>query len=61
MTDENELPEAARWLPPGTFSGEVALVTGGGTGLGLEISRGLAALGATVVIASRDPRLPRWA
>jgi NAD(P)-dependent dehydrogenase (short-subunit alcohol dehydrogenase family) len=55
MTDENELPEAARWLPPGTFSGEVALVTGGGTGLGLEISRGLAALGATVVIASRDP------
>jgi len=31
----------------------VAVVTGGGTGLGLQISRGLAALGATVVIASR--------
>ncbi len=45
---------AARWLPAGTFAGQVALVTGGGTGLGLEISRGLAALGATVVIASRS-------
>lgn len=48
-----ELPEAARWLPEAAFAGEVAVVTGGGTGLGLEISRGLAALGATVVIASR--------
>jgi NAD(P)-dependent dehydrogenase (short-subunit alcohol dehydrogenase family) len=49
-----ETPEAARWLPERTFEGRVALVTGGGTGLGLEISRGLAALGATVVIASRS-------
>ena len=49
-----ETPEAARWLPAGTFDGEVCVVTGGGTGLGLEISRGLAALGATVVIASRS-------
>jgi NAD(P)-dependent dehydrogenase (short-subunit alcohol dehydrogenase family) len=49
-----ELPPAARWLPKDCFAGEVAVVTGGGTGLGLEISRGLAALGATVVIASRD-------
>lgn len=47
--------EAARWLPPQTFRGEVALVTGGGTGLGLEVSRGFAALGAKVVIASRNP------
>lgn len=45
---------AARWLPPRTFAGRTALVTGGGTGLGLEISRGLAELGATVVIASRS-------
>jgi len=45
---------ADRWLPEGTFQDQVALVTGGGTGLGLELSRGFAALGATVVIASRS-------
>lgn len=45
---------AARWLPTGTFADQVVLVTGGGTGLGLELSRGFAALGATVVIASRS-------
>jgi NAD(P)-dependent dehydrogenase (short-subunit alcohol dehydrogenase family) len=50
----SELPPAARWLPHGIFAGQVAVVTGGGTGLGLEVSRGLAALGATVVIASRN-------
>lgn len=50
----NELPPSARWLPANTFAGKIAVVTGGGTGLGLEISRGLAALGATVVIASRN-------
>jgi NAD(P)-dependent dehydrogenase (short-subunit alcohol dehydrogenase family) len=50
---QSTLPRSARWLPAGTFAGRVAVVTGGGTGLGLEISRGLAALGATVVIASR--------
>jgi NAD(P)-dependent dehydrogenase (short-subunit alcohol dehydrogenase family) len=48
------LPAAARWLPERTFAGRLAVVTGGGTGLGLQISRGLAALGATVVIASRS-------
>ncbi|MFO1011409.1 MAG: SDR family oxidoreductase [Planctomycetota bacterium] len=50
----SELPHSARWLPPNSFEGQVAVVTGGGTGLGLEVSRGLAALGATVVIASRN-------
>lgn len=50
-----ELPQSARWLPPQIFKGQTALVTGGGTGLGLEISRGLAALGARVHIASRSP------
>lgn len=49
-----ERPGSARWLPEDTFAGEVCVVTGGGTGLGLEVSRGLAALGATVVVASRD-------
>jgi NAD(P)-dependent dehydrogenase (short-subunit alcohol dehydrogenase family) len=47
-------PAAARWLPPDCFRGKLAVVTGGGTGLGLEISRGLASLGAKVVIVSRN-------
>ncbi len=47
-------PAAARWLPEATFRDQVAVVTGGGTGLGLAISRGLAHLGASVVIASRN-------
>lgn len=35
------------------FEGKTALVTGGGTGIGLEISRQLLCLGAKVIIASR--------
>ncbi len=35
------------------FSGRVAIVTGGGTGIGLATARQLATLGATIVIASR--------
>jgi NAD(P)-dependent dehydrogenase (short-subunit alcohol dehydrogenase family) len=46
---------AGEYLRPGLFGGRTALVTGGGTGLGLEVARGLAALGARVAIASRDP------
>ena len=40
---------------PGLLDGQVALVTGGGTGIGFGISTLLAALGAHVVIASRKP------
>ncbi len=48
-------PPAGTYLRPDLFNGQSALVTGGGTGLGLEISRALASLGARVAIASRDP------
>jgi peroxisomal 2,4-dienoyl-CoA reductase len=40
---------------PGLLDGHVALVTGGGTGIGLGISELLAELGAHVVLASRKP------
>jgi NAD(P)-dependent dehydrogenase (short-subunit alcohol dehydrogenase family) len=54
MDSVDPLPASARWLPADAFRGQRAFVTGGGTGLGLEISRGLAALGAHVTIASRS-------
>ena len=52
---ESEFFPAAKslMLPPSTFNGKVAFVTGGGTGLGKGMSYALSALGAQVVIASR--------
>jgi NAD(P)-dependent dehydrogenase (short-subunit alcohol dehydrogenase family) len=40
-------------LPKDTLAGQVAIVTGGGTGIGKVIARTLGALGAKVVLASR--------
>lgn len=40
-------------LPPATFKGKIAFVTGGGTGLGKDIAKNLSQLGAKVMIASR--------
>lgn len=42
-------------LKEGTFAGRTALVTGGGTGLGLSMALKLADLGANLALVSRDP------
>lgn len=39
---------------PGLFAGQIAVVTGGGSGIGLAITRTLCELGASVAIAGRD-------
>ncbi len=41
-------------LPDGIFEGKTALVTGGGTGLGLATSTRMGRLGANIVCASRN-------
>lgn len=47
-------PACTPFLPADTFSNDVVLITGGGTGLGKAIAEGFARLGAAVVIASRN-------
>ena len=46
---------ASRVFQPDLLAGKVAVVTGGGTGIGLGISQTLASAGAEVAIASRKP------
>lgn len=43
----------------GRFSGKIAAVTGGGSGLGEAVARGLAAEGAHVLVADRDAERAR--
>jgi len=48
-------PESQRIFQPGVFDGKVALVTGGGSGIGLATAAELARLGARVAICGRTP------
>uniref|UniRef100_A0A8D1M6N9 2,4-dienoyl-CoA reductase 1 n=2 Tax=Sus scrofa TaxID=9823 RepID=A0A8D1M6N9_PIG len=41
-------------LPPNTFQGKLAFITGGGTGIGKRMTTHLSSLGAQCVIASRN-------
>ena len=44
-----------RMLPEGAFANDVAIITGGGSGLGKGIASEFGRLGGAVAIASRDP------
>ncbi len=48
-------PIGATALPAGTYGGDTVFVTGGGTGLGKAVAIEFARLGASVVVASRNP------
>jgi len=46
-------PQNGPMLPPGTYKGKSAFITGGGTGLGKGMTEMLSSLGANVTIISR--------
>ena len=48
-------PRGASALPAGTYEGDTVFVTGAGTGLGKAIAVEFARLGASIVVASRNP------
>ena len=52
--EESVLAESSR-NHDAPLRGRVAVITGGGTGLGLEIGTALVRRGAAVAIASRNP------
>ena len=49
-------PAGTSMLPDDALAGEVVLITGGGTGLGLAMAVEFARTGAAIVIASRNPQ-----
>lgn len=55
MSDGSRLRVEDTIFRPGILKGEVAIVTGGGTGIGKAIASEFALHGAKLVLASRDP------
>ncbi len=53
MSREAPTPESQRIFAPEIFAGQVAIVTGGGSGIGLATARELVRLGANVAICGR--------
>ena len=51
-----DAPSSAPLVGPSALEGRVAIVTGGGTGIGLAIAKRLGSLGATIVFGSRNSR-----